>query len=176
MEKVSNFFFFLLFEDSFLNSNEVKSGGSIPEKAKRIIFHVKEISQLSRFLVKSETATMLIPELELELSPTTLGGKFTTVEGILKNIFDSFRNLPFFSGDSSDSQEKEKFQTFLHKLSDLLQVSTPFTIILDDPLSNSFIENLFEPKDDPNLQIIEYERSEQQNQELGLSDLIVDNY
>jgi C4-type Zn-finger protein len=34
--------------------------------------------------VQSDTATVTIPEIELELAPGTLGAKFTTVEGLLQ--------------------------------------------------------------------------------------------
>lgn len=37
---------------------------------------------------QSETCSVLIPELEFELGMAALGGKFTTVEGLLKDIKD----------------------------------------------------------------------------------------
>jgi zinc finger protein ZPR1 len=47
---------------------------------------------------------------------------------------------------------------------------------LDDPLSNSYIQNIFAPDEDPQLSIEYYERTEEQNEELGLSDMNVDAY
>ena len=41
---------------------------------------------LKRDLFKSETAGLAIPEIELELACGTLGGVYTTVEGILEKI------------------------------------------------------------------------------------------
>jgi zinc finger protein len=52
----------------------------------------------------------------------------------------------------------------------------PFTLILDDPLANSYLQNLYAPDPDPNMEIVEYERSWQQNEELGLNDINVENY
>jgi zinc finger protein len=41
------------------------------------------VEDLKRDLFKSETAGISIPELELELAHGTLGGVYTTVEGVL---------------------------------------------------------------------------------------------
>lgn len=40
-------------------------------------------------MFQSDTATVAIPELELELASGTLGGLVTTVEGLLTNISQS---------------------------------------------------------------------------------------
>lgn len=40
------------------------------------------------FLLQSETCSVEIPELEFELGMGALGGKFTTLEGLLKDIKD----------------------------------------------------------------------------------------
>jgi zinc finger protein len=52
----------------------------------------------------------------------------------------------------------------------------PFTLVLDDPLANSHIQSLYAPDPDPSLTMELYERTWQQNEELGLNDLKVDNY
>lgn len=49
-------------------------------------------------------------------------------------------------------------------------------MILDDPLANSYVQNLYAPDPDPNMEIVTYERTWQQNEELGLNDMKVDNY
>jgi zinc finger protein len=43
-------------------------------------------------------------------------------------------------------------------------------------LANSYIQDLCYPDPDKQLQIVEYTRSEQQNDDLGLNDMKVDNY
>lgn len=40
---------------------------------------------------------VIVPEVELELSPGTLGGLVTTVEGLICQISESKFVLPFFS-------------------------------------------------------------------------------
>lgn len=57
-----------------------------------------------------------------------------------------------------------------------MTASIPFTIILDDPLANSYIQNLYAPDDDPNMLTEIYDRSFDQNEELGLNDMKVDDY
>jgi len=52
----------------------------------------------------------------------------------------------------------------------------PFTLILDDPLANSYLQNLYAPDPDPNMTIEFYDRSWDQNEELGLNDIKVENY
>lgn len=64
-------------------SSAVKTGGEVPEKGKRITLQVKNNVDLSRDILKSDTAALISPELDLEVQPGTLGGRFTTVEGLL---------------------------------------------------------------------------------------------
>jgi zinc finger protein len=47
---------------------------------------------------------------------------------------------------------------------------------LDDPLANSYIQNLYAPDPDPNMTIEMYERTWDQNEELGLNDMKVEGY
>lgn len=55
-------------------------------------------------------------------------------------------------------------------------VERPFTLILDDPLANSYLQNLYAPDPDPNMEIVAYDRSWDQNEELGLNDIKVEGY
>ena len=55
-------------------------------------------------------------------------------------------------------------------------VEQPFTLVLDDPLANSYLQNLYAPDPDPNMVTVIYERSWDQNEELGLNDIKVDGY
>jgi zinc finger protein len=55
-------------------------------------------------------------------------------------------------------------------------VERPFTVILDDPLANSYIQNLYAPDPDPCMTVEQYERSWEQNEDLGLNDIKVEGY
>ena len=47
----------------------------------------------------------------------------------------------------------------------------PFTVVLDDALSNCFIYNPKAPDNDPQIEITIYDRTEEQNDDLGLNDM-----
>lgn len=51
------------------------------------------------------------------------------------------------------------------------------TVILDDPAGNSYVQALTDDGVlDPNLKIIRYHRSHDQNEELGINDMITEGY
>lgn len=52
----------------------------------------------------------------------------------------------------------------------------PFTLIIDDPLGNSYLQNLYAPDPDPNMTVEMYDRTFDQNEELGLNDIKVEGY
>ncbi|XP_059449638.1 uncharacterized protein LOC132180737 [Corylus avellana] len=154
-------------------NSELKPGGRIPEKGKRIALTVKNISDLSRDLIKSDTASVEVPELGLELASGTLGGVVTTVEGLITKISESLERVHGFTlGDSLDDSKRAKWQEFKARLNKLLSLEEPWTLILDDALANSFVAPVTEDiKDDDQMTFEEYERSWEQNEELGLNDI-----
>lgn len=52
----------------------------------------------------------------------------------------------------------------------------PFTLILDDPLANSYLQSPYAPDPDPNMHFEKYHRTWQQNEELGLNDMVTEGY
>ncbi|KAF7977618.1 hypothetical protein HWV62_3242 [Athelia sp. TMB] len=157
--------------------NEVKSGSAISERGKRITLKVEDREDLSRDILKSETCGLTIPEIDLVLQPGTLGGRFTTLEGILEQVFEELSEKVFV-GDSAkvDLNDRKTFEDFLKNLKEVKNAERPFTLIVDDPLANSYVQNLYAPDPDPAMEIESYERSWQQNEELGLNDMIVEGY
>ncbi|CAG8610140.1 921_t:CDS:10, partial [Paraglomus occultum] len=103
-------------------SNEVKAGGPISPKGKRIKLKVEELEDLSRDILKAETCGLTIPEIELDLLSGTLGGRFTTVEGLLRQAYEELESrIPFSSGDSVTEDRREKFKKFLSKLDRIIK-------------------------------------------------------
>jgi zinc finger protein len=47
---------------------------------------------------------------------------------------------------------------------------------MDDPVANSYLQNLYAPDPDPNMEVITYDRTQEQNDELGLSDMVLTGY
>ncbi|KZP01457.1 zf-ZPR1-domain-containing protein [Calocera viscosa TUFC12733] len=158
--------------------NEVKSGGAISDKGKRITLKVEDAEDLSRDILKSETCGLEIPEIDLALHAGTLGGRFTTVEGILTQVYDELSEK-VFRGDSvgsANSKDNQEFETFLGSMKEVMTAARPFTLILDDPLANSYLQNLYAPDPDPNMEIVTYDRTFDQNEDLGLNDMKVEGY
>ena len=112
-----------------------------------------------------------MPDIELELQYGTLGGVFTTVEGLLEKISDHFQeNNPFVD---SDKEFAGRIAALIQDLQDMRDGKRKFTIILVDPLSHSFISNPFQPNPDPRLKIESRPRTFDENEELGLNDIKV---
>ncbi|XP_051542257.1 zinc finger protein ZPR1-like isoform X2 [Myxocyprinus asiaticus] len=98
-------------------TNEVKSGGTTEDQGTRITLHLTDPSDMSRDLLRSETCSVLIPELEFEMGMAALGGKFTTLEGLLKDIKELVVSKnPFMCGDSFTADRAEKLELFGQKL------------------------------------------------------------
>ncbi|WVR07066.1 hypothetical protein IAU60_004105 [Kwoniella sp. DSM 27419] len=166
--------------------NEVKSGGSISNLGKKITLKVEDEEDLSRDLLKSDTAGLEIPEIDLVLQPGTLGGRFTTLEGLLNEIYTELSTKVFRTGDSLSSgigqigqdgaKDERNFEDFLRGLKECISAQRPFTLIIDDPVSNSYLQNLYAPDPDPNMIIEEYERTFEQNEDLGINDMVLEGY
>jgi len=70
-------------------STDVKVGGGFSEKAKKYTLKVETEDDISRDLFKSETAAILIPELGVEVVSGSLGGVYSTVEGLIEKMLES---------------------------------------------------------------------------------------
>ena len=138
---------------------------------------MNDAEDLSRDILKSDTAGFRIPEIDLNLAPGTLGGRFTTLEGLLQNVYDELYEKVFLRGDSSDPETVRRFEVFLAKLKRAITAEAcPYTVILDDPLANSYIQNPYAPDPDEQLKVENYERTWEQNEVLGINDMKVENY
>jgi len=156
-------------------TSEVKTGGAVPEKGRQIIVKVLEPVDLARDVLKSETCTVFCPELKLEITPGTMSGRFTTVEGLLTQVYDNLYSKVFEAGaaggDSMDPERKQAWDNLFKNLQAAIKGEFKYQIVLTDPLAGSYIQNLCTPDDDPQLTVLDYERSEEEDEELGLTDM-----
>ena len=159
-------------------SNEVKTGGEVPEKGQRIWLDVKGPEDLKRDLLKSENCSLKIPECELEVQPGTMGGRFTTVEGLLTQVRNDLRSSIFEDtgpgsegGDSLPANQKAAWNKFFSKLDKAISAEVSYTVELEDPLAGSYVQSYAAPDPDPQIRIEEYERTEEEEEELGLADM-----
>ncbi|CAN8104437.1 unnamed protein product [Discula destructiva] len=170
-------------------SNDVKTGGAIPEQGSRITLHVKNNEDLARDILKSESCALSCPELDLAVNPGTLGGRFTTVEGLLTQVRDDLRNQIFQTGDHNDnaaasggdgleSGEKARWTAFFANLDAAIRGEREFTVVLADPLASSYVQSLADDPVLPDAQMTveAYTRTEEEEEDLGLLDMKVEGY
>lgn len=168
--------------DCGYRSNDVKTGGEIPEQGEKITLKVDDNVDLARDILKSETCAMECPELQLQVNPGTLGGRFTTVEGLLTNVRNDLHSQIFESatgtgGDSLQTDEKSQWTAFFDTLDAAIAGEKPFHIILTDPFASSFVQPLVDPPaPDPKIQREKYDRTEEEEEELGLKDMKTEGY
>jgi zinc finger protein len=168
--------------DCGYRSNDVKTGGEIPEQGEKITLKVEDNVDLARDILKSETCAMECPELQLQVNPGTLGGRFTTVEGLLTNVRNDLHSQIFESatgtgGDSLQTDEKSQWTAFFATLDAAIAGEKPFHIILTDPFASSFVQPLVDPPaPDPKIQREKYDRTEEEEEELGLKDMQTEGY
>ncbi|GAB67200.1 zinc-finger domain containing protein [Plasmodium cynomolgi strain B] len=184
-------------------TSEIKSSGEINPKGKKITLTVRSKSDLNRFVIKSETASIHIPIVDLTSDYGTLGGSLTTVEGLILKIIESLEDkFKFLLGDSStnthghdqggyqtndnalptsqinnDESITSKIKSLIANLYKLCKTEElcPFDIVIDDIASNSYISS-DDITHDENLKEEEYERTFEQNDVLGLTSMNTENY
>lgn len=137
------------------------------------------MEDLTRDILKSESCAMSCPEINLSVEPGTLGGRFTTIEGLLTQVRDDLRASIFDLETSSDSMDlgtKEKWEAFFEMLSAALKGEVEFKVVLEDPLASSYVQSFTAPDPDSQMLIEEYERTEEEEESLGLRDMNTENY
>ena len=149
----------------FRNS-EIQSAGQIQQRGSKYIFKVDSVKDLGRQVVKSDTCVLRIEDVDLEIPPGR--GQLTNIEGILSMIKSDL-------GEKQDERKEAtpevyaKIEEILTALGQMLDGSkSPFTISVDDPAGNSWIERL--PNESAGRWTkYEYDRTAQQNIDLGLA-------
>ncbi|KAI4200378.1 MAG: hypothetical protein LQ346_002388 [Caloplaca aetnensis] len=159
-------------------SSDVKTGGEVPAKGKKIFLQVREQEDLRRDILKSESCCVTIPEVGVEVQPGTMGGRFTTVEGLLTQIRDDLKSTLFDvddeegkGGDSMTAEKKDGWDKFFKMIEKAIKGDMEYTILLEDPLANSYVQSLTAPDPDPRIREEEYERSAECDEDLGITDM-----
>ncbi|CAH8525678.1 unnamed protein product [Schistosoma margrebowiei] len=158
---------------------EVRSGGGVSPKGRHYKLRITNIYDLSRDILVSETAAIKLPEIDFESIGGTLGGRFTTIEGLLVAVTKQLVSTnPFVVGDSSTTEETTgKLGSIINQIKEITSGNKLNVLFeLKDPSGNSYIQNLYAPDPDPELEMIEYERSEEENELLGLKDMKTEGY
>lgn len=157
-------------------NSEVKGGGGVPPRGRRITLAVTTPADLRRDVIKAETARLTIPELELEVTTGTLGGLITTVEGLVQSVASALeRTQGFALGDAATEGGAAAWQKFFAGLKDCSTLVHPWTLILADPMANSFVSGVdgdVDPAQDAALVIEDYDRSPEEDAEYGIDHLL----
>lgn len=157
-------------------TNEVKAGSGIEPQGTRFEVKITCRDDFSRDVLKSETCSLHIPEMNCEVGSHALGGRFTTVEGIVVAMRDQLIESGGMFRDSQDVESKKRMDTFIEDLNEVLAGKRCVTLVLDDPTGNSYIQSLSDDGLDERLQIVKYDRTFEQNEDLGLNDMKTENY
>jgi zinc finger protein len=157
----------LLCEECGFRSNEIRPSGAISQKGSKITVTVSSMEDFKREVIKSDSAGVEVPQLELELGEGGLeGGVYTTIEGLLDKMYDRLMlGNPFVEVGGLNDDNGElfglgnvdlirdgharrshpntlKYKAFLarfHRLKSGEASMMPFALIISDPLDNSFV-------------------------------------
>jgi zinc finger protein len=169
-------------------NTDIKTGGDIPAKGLRYTLKVTgdNPDDMKRGLLKSASSRIFIPELELEVVEGSLGGFYSTTEGLLQKLSTQLsESNPFAVGDSDhySTNKHGKMGEIVRKLDEFRLGKHPFTLILEDPMAGSFIgptdamlSNEISTMEDPAVTKEEFERSWEDDETLGLHDMKTENY
>lgn len=161
---------------------EVKGGGGVPPKGRRLELKVTSPADLRRDVIKAETARVSIPEMDLEVSTGSLGGLITTVEGLALAVRDSLQSTQTFQlGDAAERLDPASltWKKFYEGLEACAAGDRPWTLVMTDPMANSFISGPpgsgpgedADPANDPALTTVDYTRSKEEDEEYGIDHL-----
>jgi zinc finger protein len=157
------------------SNNDIQAAGEIQERGSVYTVKITNREDLNRQLVKSEHCLITIPEYQLQIPASR--GQLTTVEGILA---DTIRDLELDQPARLELAPEihGKIQALVDKLKLIVEDGKDeggveskmpvFTIKLDDPSGNSFIET-HGGLGDPKWSKREYERDAEQDGALGLA-------
>lgn len=122
----------------------MKVGGAITDFGIKITAKIESEKDLKRDVFLSSTASISIPDIGLETNTGTLAGSYTTVEGLLDKIVEEWENNQYISGDS-DTVFGRRIKKLMEDLEKLKEGKTIFTLVIEDLLENSFIQNPYHP-------------------------------
>jgi len=104
------------------------------DSPRRIVVQVRNNNGLNTLIVKSSRATILIPELGIEIYPGPAApGYITTIEGILYRVLDHIPQECMTSGQKCH----EKVELIKKAINGLI----PFTLIIEDPSGRSLVRD-----------------------------------
>lgn len=168
---------------------EVKAGGAVPDQGTELELKLTPGDDfeldMRRDVIKSDTSSVEIPELEFSMEHGTLGGMYTTVEGLLNLILEKVDESAPFAREATDSATQQQlavFDEFIQRLKACIAGEREFTLKLVDPMGSCFIWSPYnndetgEKGEDPRLTETLYTRTQEEDLSLGLLDMKTEHY
>jgi len=181
---------------------EVKGGGAVPPfgtiSELRFVPGTKSSSQdMIRDVIKGDSASVELVEIDVLVQQGSLGGLYTTVEGLLTIIRDKLFDSDPFSHEQRDSltvgglnigevavekgpsERETRMTSIVAELEAYARGEKPFTLKIQDPMANTWIYSPYADgigadkgqAEDPSLTVTHYTRTEEEDIDLGLADM-----
>ncbi|KAJ3368218.1 hypothetical protein HDU91_000759 [Kappamyces sp. JEL0680] len=148
-------------------NNEIQSASAIAEKGIKQSCKITNQKDLNRQVVKGEFASVRFEELDFEIPASSQRGVLSTVDGILDRAIEGLQQDQALRKIQHPDLH-DQIEGIVSVLKSYYNNESPFTISLDDPTGNSYIENLCAPSADPQMTTRYYERTAEQQEEIGL--------
>lgn len=74
------------------------------------------------------------------------------------------------------SSDKQTWERFFSRIEQAINGELKFTITLQDPMANSYVQDLCSPAIDPQIITEDYTRSEEEEEDLGFKDMKTEGY
>eukprot|EP01130_Rhizamoeba_saxonica_P013194 TRINITY_DN5600_c0_g1_i3.p1 TRINITY_DN5600_c0_g1~~TRINITY_DN5600_c0_g1_i3.p1 ORF type:complete len:344 (-),score=59.82 TRINITY_DN5600_c0_g1_i3:388-1419(-) len=143
-----------------LSGEQIVASGNYSDKSTKITFRLTSADDIFAEINKSDTARLLIPELDVEIPPGRQ--RYCTIQDFLK---ETQENIEEATTNFTHNSMISKVDLIIHKIEMALIGQQDLTIVLDDPLSISSIEEVTNEQ----LKTIEiYHRTFDQCEELGI--------
>lgn len=110
------------------SNNEIQSAGDILDHGIEWNLRVEESVDINRQVIKSDYASISIPELDLEIPGKTQKGEITTLEGILDRVYNGL-DQDQARRKEEHPEDYEKIQKFLERIRDAQALTIPFSLV-----------------------------------------------
>ncbi|MEJ1275225.1 ZPR1 zinc finger [Cricetulus griseus] len=128
------------------SNTEIQSAGRIQDQGVRYTLTVRGQEDMNREVVKTDSATTRIPELDFEIPAFSQKGALTTVEGLISRAISGLeQDQP--TRRATEHAIAERIDEFIGKLKDLKRMASPFTLATEHAIAERIDEFIGKLKD-----------------------------